>query len=58
MNLIQRYLNKQLTRVLDGLAESSTRHLVRVAHETDAEVGASELVPPRGQLLPARQLRP
>jgi hypothetical protein len=56
MNLIQRYLNKQLTRVLDGLAESSTRHLVRVAHETDAGAEASELVAPRGQLLPARQL--
>ena len=57
MNLVQRYLNKQLTRVLDGLADPSTRHIVRVAHASanHGETGA-ELVALSGELLPATQL--
>jgi len=57
MNIVQRYLRKQLTRVLDGLADPAMRHVVRIAHEphhqNDAE---SDLWAPAGALLSASQL--
>ena len=57
MNIVQRYLRKQLTRVLDGLADPAMRHIVRIAHEphhqNDAE---SDLLAPAGALLSASQL--
>jgi len=57
MNIVQRYLRKQLTRVLDGLADPAMRHVVRIAHEphhqNDAE---SDLLAPAGALLSASQL--
>ena len=57
MNFIQRYLNGQLTRVLDGVADPATRHSVRVASYSEG-IGdsGSELVAPNGTLLPAREL--
>ena len=55
--LFRSYLNTQLTRVLDGLADPSTRHLVRVAYASanHGETGA-ELVAANGELLPASHL--
>jgi hypothetical protein len=57
MNIVQRYLRKQLTRVLDGLADPAMRHIVRIAHvphhQNDAE---SDLLAPAGALLSASQL--
>jgi len=57
VNPIQRYLNGQLTRVLDGLADPSTRHVVRVGNGDDhSAADDGDLVAPAGRLLPAARL--
>ena len=57
MNFIQRYLNRQLTRVLDGVADPATRHTVKIISKSvhhDNTFG--ELVALEAALLPAQQL--
>lgn len=57
MKFIRRYLSRELTRLLDGLADPSTRSVVRVnAESVDSGPDVNYLTAANGSLLPAATL--
>jgi len=56
MKFIRRYLHRELTRVLDCIADPATRHVVAILPEATSGDSVDELVAPAGALLPARRL--
>lgn len=56
MRFIRRYLGRELNRVLDGLADPSTRHVVTVRGSTTVSDTVDGLVALDGALVPAEQM--
>lgn len=56
MKYIRRYLGRELNRVLDGLADPATRHVVTVRGSTTGTDVADDLVALDGELVPARRM--
>lgn len=56
MRFIRRYLGKELNRVLDGLADPATRHVVTVHGSTTAADTVDGLVALDGALIPAARM--
>ena len=56
MRFIRRYLGRELNRVLDGLADPATRHVVTVHGSTTAADTVDGLVALDGALIPAARM--